>query len=53
LAADAQEVLGEGHAGEDVDALLERGAEQLGQNNVIEALATYTLAVLVERMSHS
>ena len=48
LDTNAQEVLGEGHAGEDVDALLERGAEQLEHNMVIEALETYTLAALVD-----
>lgn len=48
LGTDAQEVLAEGHAEEGVDALLERGADRLEHNMVIEALEVYTLAVLVD-----
>ena len=48
VGADAADVLAEGHAGEGVDVLLERGEGQLGENRVVEALATYTLAVLVD-----
>jgi len=53
LGTDAQEVLAEGHRGEDFDALLERGADRLEHNMVIEALETYTLAVLVDSAAAS
>ena len=48
VASDWQQVLEEAWAGENVDALLERGAGQLQKNMVIDALQTYTLAVLVD-----
>ena len=46
LGTDAPEVLAQAQLNEDTDTFLARGAEQLGQNRVIEALETYTLAVL-------
>jgi tetratricopeptide (TPR) repeat protein len=46
--ADAAHVLAERHAGEGVEVLLQRGAEELERNMLDEVLATYTLAVLLD-----
>lgn len=48
LAADWQQVLAERASGEDLQTILERGADRFNKNMVIEALEAYTVAVLVD-----